>query len=644
MWSNANPMSQHMKIHCLLGIREYPVIHPLLIVSLCSQWTANLKDIFACQSVTSDNHEVEHNASGEYSSDHKLLSKYFPMAPSIYLNLHSGSKTKDLVATALCGIFLQLSVVAFSGLTVYHPVFKKNFQKDGGSVESYAFPLMAIGTGILSVGVILCSAVVDRSTEERKWTLQNDTESSETGGAWILWLQRSQTVSDQNFDSFIMVAPRPRNVILSSQRRPLPDSLADRDADSLPDRDGSMLSRLKLVFFYSGIASDKFQAFTVVGVGLTFIGFVLQFQALRGLHWSSSLSQLTAIFLMTALRAWVRGQLTVDENTVHKVLEGYEMDSLSTTLVLHTWIWPRGSSAEKLTEDNAAGTSVAPSSAYSPSRTSLLDTSHGWRVISGPGRYSLEGCWDSQYSSTKAQRAMKVRQRLGNLTRWSGPASKPAISVARAIALVMKKLSVESGVDPTPSAKSNDRSEVDKPQYPTKSARANEPEELNGGSIGVGTFKEAETGSAESTNPQTFYWCLDIGFGGATERIEFSVTKNKDGNWEADATEIESAISLWAFQIESNEKECFTNNDRSRYRTPKDHEKKDWLQQNTKLNRSTKKILGPNIASLRASISLWIGPHLDIQKIDSNDENGLFVGFKGPQSQNDGTASFRFWF
>jgi hypothetical protein len=635
--SNANPLSQHMQIHCLLGIREYPVIHPLLIVSLCSHWIANLKDIFACQSVTSDNHDVEYNASGEYSSACKLpSSEPFPIAPSIYLNLHSGSKTKDLVATALCGIFLQLSVVVFSGLTVYHPVFKKNFQKDGGSVESYAFPLMAIGTGILSVGIMICSAVVDRSTEETKWTLQNDTESSETGGAWIIWLQKSQTVSDQNIGSFILFPPKPTKVILLSQRPGLEENSA-----LVHDRDGSMLSRLKLSFTWS--ESDKFEQFTVVGVGLTFIGFVLQFQALRGLHWSSSLSQLTAIFLMTVLRAWVRRGL-IAEPVAHRVLEGYEMDWLSTNLNFDHRFWSRGSSAERLTEVNASGTSVASRSASSPCRTSPLDPSRGWRIITGPGRYSLEGSWHSQYSLTKAQRAMKVRQRLGNLTRWSGPASKPAISVARAIALVMNKLSVESGVDPTPSAKSNDRSEVDKPQYPTKSARANEPEKLHGGSIGVGTFKEAESGSAESTNPQTFYWYLDIGFDDAVERIEFSITKDEDGNWETDATEIESAISLWAFHIESKEKECSTNNDRSRNRTPKDHEKKDWLQQNTKLNRSAKKILGPNIESLRASISLWIGPRLGIQKIDSNDENGLFVGFKGPQSQNDGTASFQFWF
>jgi hypothetical protein len=232
MWSNADPMSQHMKIHCVLGIREYPVIHPLLIVSLCSHWIANLKD-----------HDVEHNASGEDSSEHKLSSKTLRTAPSISLNLHGGSKTKDLVATALCGIFLQLSVVAFSGLTVYHPVFKKNFQKDGGSVESYAFPLMAIGTGILSVGVMICSAVVEGSTEETKWTLQNDTESSETGGARILWLQRSHTVSDQNFDSFIIVAPKPTKVILLSQRTGL-----EENSPLVHDRDGSMLSRLKLSF------------------------------------------------------------------------------------------------------------------------------------------------------------------------------------------------------------------------------------------------------------------------------------------------------------------------------------------------------------------------------------------------------------
>ncbi|KAI5813867.1 hypothetical protein BZA77DRAFT_267852, partial [Pyronema omphalodes] len=315
---------QYMKIHSLLGTRQYQVIYSLFIAPLYSHLTANLKNIFAYQSVTSDNQDIEHDASEKDSSEHNVSRKTLRTAPSISLNLHGGSKTEDLVVAAFCGIFLQLSVLAFSGLTVYHPVLKKYFQKDGRSVESYAFPLMAIGTGILSVGVMVCSAVVEQSTEETKWTLQNDIESSETGAARILWLQKSHTVSDQNFDSFVIVAPKPKHIILSSQR-----TRSQENSSYIHVRDGSMLSRFKRSLTW--IASNKFEGFTVVGVGLTFIGFVLQFQALRGLHWSTALSQLTAIFLMTVLRAWVRRGLIAEPNA-HKVLEGYEMDWLSTNL------------------------------------------------------------------------------------------------------------------------------------------------------------------------------------------------------------------------------------------------------------------------------------------------------------------------
>ncbi|KAF8532918.1 hypothetical protein BDD12DRAFT_799739, partial [Trichophaea hybrida] len=227
-------------------------------------------------------------------------------APNISLNLHGGSKTEDLCFTALCGVLLQFGVLAISGLAVYHPVWKRRFLKNGQPILGYAYPLLSIGTVILVAGMMICSAIVEQSTSETKWPQPKFR-------ARVLWLQKSHTVSDQRFDAFVIIAQEPRNVILTSKRS------------------NNALVRQQ-------IASNRFEAFTVAGVVLSLVGFVLQFQALRGLHWSASISQLAAIFLMTLLRAWVRRGLIV-EPSAYRVLDGYQMDWLALHMTADPKLW-----------------------------------------------------------------------------------------------------------------------------------------------------------------------------------------------------------------------------------------------------------------------------------------------------------------
>ncbi|KAF8241210.1 hypothetical protein K440DRAFT_523789, partial [Wilcoxina mikolae CBS 423.85] len=237
-------------------------------------------------------------------------------APNISLNLHGGSKVEDLYAVAACGIVLQFGVLAFSGLAVYYPGWNLRFPKNGRPIQSYAYPLMATGTVLLVIGMIICSWVIEQSTTEEKWVVKGLKPK-----AHLLWLQKSHTVSDQSFESFVIFAQGTRDAILSSRRAPNDHkkTLAPRPQNGDQFTWGSMLEK---------IASNRSESFTFLGTLLSLAGFVAQFQGFRGLHWAASISQLVAIFAMTMFRAWVRRGL-IARPIAEEVLDGCEMDWLA---------------------------------------------------------------------------------------------------------------------------------------------------------------------------------------------------------------------------------------------------------------------------------------------------------------------------
>ncbi|KAI5789467.1 hypothetical protein FPQ18DRAFT_261316, partial [Pyronema domesticum] len=253
----------------------------------CDANESNTFGIYTLQD-TLDHGDISHNKSPfeEYSrtlrSHHKDANAENYEAPNISLNIHGGSKKIDLVLASLCGLLLQLGIVVFSGFTVYHPLFKSRFKKNGKDVAVYAYPTMATGTVILFTGLLVCCIVIDRSTKETRWVLKSDdvgsngqaTAEKSKKNLRIFWLQKSHTASDQEFDSFVLFAPNPTAEILTSRR-------LENERRNEP----SHSRRISL---------------------LAVSGFILQFQGLRGLHWSSSIAQLVAVFLMTLIRAWVR--------------------------------------------------------------------------------------------------------------------------------------------------------------------------------------------------------------------------------------------------------------------------------------------------------------------------------------------------
>ncbi|KAA8913380.1 hypothetical protein FN846DRAFT_886623 [Sphaerosporella brunnea] len=140
---------------------------------------------------------------------------------------------------------------------------------------------------------------------------------------------------------------------------------------------------------------------------------------------------------MTAMRAWVRRGLIV-EPTAKRVLDGYEMDWLARQIATDHHFWT--SSSEESSTDDEVKDEVkdGPGTAGHGNGGYLIPES----PVSWP--MALHGEWatGSEVHGGKAQKAMKIRQRLGYLIRRTGPASTPAISVASAISTVMDKFSI----------------------------------------------------------------------------------------------------------------------------------------------------------------------------------------------------------
>jgi hypothetical protein len=185
-------------------------------------------------------------------------------APNISLNLHGGSKSRDLYWAALCGIVLQSGMLIFSAFTVYNPGFSWRFPVDSNHVRPYAFPVMATGTIILVSGMLICSAVVEYSTEEKRFVAgrkyKKQTQEMKLN-ARVLWLQQNHVVSDQSFESYVIFGKTKRDYLLSSRRNELEKK-----------RNSCHLMK--------HVASNRTEAFTVLAVALGIVGFILQFQVI----------------------------------------------------------------------------------------------------------------------------------------------------------------------------------------------------------------------------------------------------------------------------------------------------------------------------------------------------------------------------
>ncbi|KAF0322511.1 ankyrin repeat protein [Colletotrichum asianum] len=350
-------------------------------------------------------------------------------APNISLNTHRETGRGELRAVAFFGTILQLGVLLYSGFATYYPTLK--FQKDGSSIASYAYPCAATGTLVLVVGMMICAHVVESSTEEERFHPREQNMRVR-----MVWLQQNKTVSDQVFGSFAIYAKNDQPFITTS-RRPRHKSVGQSRSTS--------------------------QEETVLGTMITMTGFILQFVGLRGLHWSASIAQLGAVFLMVCLKAWVRRGLATPPEA-KSLPSGYELDWFAKTLgkadqapwngnAKYGPSFGASSSAEDASESLGANGCVsewkiASSGGVHLGRERQLASSGSpsGKQDMTPDKTLCQGDTETTgscipgSSALSAEEVLNIRKNLGHLSEWRGPASSEAVCLARAIEIAMDAL------------------------------------------------------------------------------------------------------------------------------------------------------------------------------------------------------------
>jgi hypothetical protein len=514
-------------------------------------------------------------------------------APNISLNVHAhgGSKVVDLLLAATVGIILQSGFLVFVGATVYHPTWKAKFPKDTGPVPTYAYPLMATGTILIVAGMMICSAIIEQSTVESKWVAgskyeefaapikgengisqtsqgtsrrqgANSTTDEKAVGlqARVLWLQTNHTVSDQSFESYVIFAQGSRDAVLKSHRRETQETNAGYP--KAPPTNGQMGFQKMMSSTVGKFASSYEEGFTLLGTFLALAGFILQFTGnnprnksypaltlsagLRGLNWTASIAQLVAIALMTVVRAWLRRGMITPPLAARVHSAGHEMDWLALKLASEPSFWDMYSNKDaglgKCQKDDCTNSSGHPPTEQPHS---------SFAICTGDKNYATQGQWSSEspLPTSVGQKAVRIRQRLGHLTKLVGPASKSAVAVAGAIENVMDVLLGDSRSSP---------------KFPK------------------------------------FTWSVKVqtGTAGEDEWINFTV-RNENGHWKADSTEIEAALSLWLYHVQETER--LKAEEKSEQKTA------DWLREgDTAVHRKSTRFLGPKDGILEMDLGWWV--------------------------------------
>ncbi|KAI5460300.1 hypothetical protein BGZ63DRAFT_414568 [Mariannaea sp. PMI_226] len=225
-------------------------------------------------------------------------------APNLSLNVGIKRPPKYVFrAVATIGLILQAGVLVFAGVITYYLQWEKN----GSRPESYACPLVIVGTLFVNSGILLCAFLVGQSTSEQIFRRKTREEKRQLSS--IYWVQPGgQVLGDQAFDSFCY----------SDHNNHLNEYIR-----SWKNRSENWTRNSGLLVW--------------AAVGITITGFILQFIGLRGMHSAVSIAQLGAIMVMSAARAALRMQrLKPEDNFLRRYPDevvGHELDWLTLRIV-----------------------------------------------------------------------------------------------------------------------------------------------------------------------------------------------------------------------------------------------------------------------------------------------------------------------
>ncbi|KXX81406.1 Ankyrin-1 [Madurella mycetomatis] len=427
-----------------------------------ADWVRQLLSILGSNKTRSD----EENGGGTAANvtNEKLHSTLdFLGPPNLQLNLSSGQasserKALELFVAAIAALILQLSLFVIAGVVVYHQPTRNRI---GYGPQPYGIPCYFIGSSFLFIGMALCSFVIESSTVEFVWmrAARGKTTDKHDPDARLIWLQQSQRVNDQTFGSYAILSGRKRYVLTSSRQEDVQSCNDHKKDDSNHEPDSS--------------TRRGWEWLTLFGVFSGSLGFIAQFIGLRGLPWPCSIAQLLGIFFMALVRALIRRRMGRIPYSC-PVFPNYELDFLAARIVFddrfrefdllktgnESLEWNNERSGEL---ESTCSWKVATAEKNTRSRfpflktASVTSTSIDKDVRPGPSkdssseegpedvgksfataRVSKEGQPSREMHDGSSQQLVRVRERLGDLCRWSCGASEVALTLAESIERFMQ--------------------------------------------------------------------------------------------------------------------------------------------------------------------------------------------------------------
>lgn len=327
----------------------------------------------------------------QVDDENRLLLNAAEFPPNISLNTHgNGISSSEMWFWAVFGLILQLGLLVFAGVSSLYKGWGKTFYRGDPlrPVQRWAVVLNTLGTMVLMAGMILCCYIIDKVSKEEKWRFSSDTKPG------IVWLQKGGPVGDQHFNSYAIFA-----------RTANPNSFLRRFFGGALRRDFNS----KFVTSHRDLHIDNpppgFSLIVVIATCMSLSGFIIQFVALRNLHWSFPVTQLGCTLLMTGIRVWVR-RFLFSEPVAKEIEMGYELDFLAREIGgCEPW------SADWL---------FAKDDERKPNKDTQAAANVNHQVI--------------------VDRVFKTRKRLGALSPWESPLRNTTQSLCKAIEGIMEAL------------------------------------------------------------------------------------------------------------------------------------------------------------------------------------------------------------
>lgn len=443
-------------------------------------------------------------------------------APNVSLNFCEIHNKLELRAFAILGTVLQFGSLVFIAFGRYHPALEWRAEN-----RRFAYPLMATGTIFLVLGMLLCSRTVQDASQETTWGVNK-------GAFRVLWLQKSDVVNDQVFESYAIFAESPRKKLITSRRRTAETS------SKYPK--SSWIIKWSLWLLSS-------EHLAIVGVLTSLVGFVSQFVGLRSLDWSAPISQLVIILIMAAGRTWIRRNMSARPHA-ESVPRGNEIDWLATQLGMSTanlWNLPEPRDPPPPPAGACNGDSC---------------DGRRWKVSPQTSYLSYEEVIEiAPHNMKAAWKMVRIRERLGYLTKWPGRSYRTASNLSNCIQRILDYITTTNSI--------------------TRIAR----------------FPE-----------YVLQWALPVKVGMEDQYTILTAQRRRDElgkwlGWSVPVSELDAVLSLWLYAIEGREKRDHIANRES---NPSNHV--NWLQELQLIGGNSKvlRVLGKASDDFRRECRWWM--------------------------------------